>query len=362
MRIDTVARRARDIAHAGLELADLCLEFDALVRSSVDYAVASWSTHDPATTLFTSCTMTGVPKDPEGEARLFACEFREDEPSTYRSLITEGRTVAILSEVTGGELTQASRFRELFQPVGITDELRAVLWAGGTAWGSATLLRAGGSFGARDGEYLSAIGPHAGDGIRLALLRAADRRPEAIDEPPGIVESRHDGSVIALTAPAQHWLERGALPLVTAVNVLAGAVRARRDWLGAASRVVLSDGCVLSLHGAAMTSDDYAVAVIVDRARPAEVRAMLVDAYALTPRQREVLGHLLLGRSASDVARILGISEHTANDHRKAIYQRMGVSTRSQLAALLQSEQYDPRVWRDIPPSPYGGFLEPSAR
>jgi hypothetical protein len=31
---------------------------------------------------------------------------------------------------------------------------------------------------------------------------------------------------------------------------------------------------------------------------------------------------------------------------------------RSELAARLQFEQYDPRVWSDVPPSPYGGFLD----
>ncbi|HSX99467.1 MAG TPA: helix-turn-helix transcriptional regulator, partial [Streptomyces sp.] len=104
--------------------------------------------------------------------------------------------------------------------------------------------------------------------------------------------------------------------------------------------------------------DDGQVAVIVDRARPAEVSALLVDAYGLTFRQREVLGGLLLGRSMTQVASFMGISEHTAHDHRKAIYRRMEVSSRSELAARLQFEQYDPRVWGDIPPSPYGGFLE----
>jgi DNA-binding CsgD family transcriptional regulator len=85
---------------------------------------------------------------------------------------------------------------------------------------------------------------------------------------------------------------------------------------------------------------------------------MLVDAYGLTARQRELLGRLLLGRSMTQLAHSLDISEYTAQDHRKAIYRRMGVSSRSELAALLQFEQYDPRVWGDVPPSPYGGFLE----
>lgn len=106
--------------------------------------------------------------------------------------------------------------------------------------------------------------------------------------------------------------------------------------------MVFSAGCVLSLHGAAMTSGGDSVVVIVDCARPAEVRSMLVDAYGFIRREREVLGPLLLGPSVSELALRLGISEHTANDHRKVIYQRMGVSNRSRLAALLRSEQYDP--------------------
>lgn len=55
----------------------------------------------------------------------------------------------------------------------------------------------------------------------------------------------------------------------------------------------------------------------------------------------------------TQVAHSLGVSEHTANDHRKAIYRRMGVSSRSELAALLQFEQYDPRVW-------YGATFRPA--
>src|SRR5215207_8326710 len=71
---------------------------------------------------------------------------------------------------------------------------------------------------------------------------------------------------------------------------------------------------------------------------------MRVDAYGLTRRQRDVLGRrILLGRSITQLAHGLGISEHTAHDHRKAIYQRMGVTSRSELAAPLRFEQYDPR-------------------
>lgn len=353
-----VESRAWRIAHSGLDLDAAFTAFDELLRPHVRYAIASWSTHDPATGLFTSCTMSGAPKDPVGEARLFRCEFSPGEPASYRSLIGQHGSAAILSDVTGGDLDRASRYRDIFEPFGLTDELRAVLWAEGTAWGSATLLRAGGRFEARDVDAVAAIARQAADGIRLALLRGAASRPEAVEEPPGIFEAEPDGLVKPTTVPAEYWLNLVGAKLITAVNATAAAIRANPAWSGAGSRLALGDGRVLSIHAAAMTRDEGTVAVIVDRARPAEVSAMLVDAYGLTARQRDVLGRLLLGRPMTQLAHSLGISEHTAQDHRKAIYRRMGVSSRSELAALLQFEQYDPRVWGDIPPSPYGGFLE----
>jgi DNA-binding CsgD family transcriptional regulator len=358
MEVSALESRAWRIAHSGLDLEAAFTAFDELLRPHVRYAIASWSTHDPATGLFTSCTMTGAPKDPAGEARLFRCEFSAGEPASYRSLIGRHGSTAILSDVTGGELDRASRYRDIFQPFGVTDELRAVLWAEGTAWGSATLLRAGGRFDARDVSAVSAIARQAADGIRLALLREAARRPEAVDEPPGIFEADPDGVVRPNTVPAEKWLNLVGVKLITVVNATAAAVRANPGWGETGSRLALSNGRVLSIHGAALIGDEGTVAVIVDRARPAEVSAMLVDAYGLTARQRDVLGRLLLGRPMTQLAHSLGISEYTAHDHRKAIYRRMGVSSRSELAARLQFEQYDPRVWGDISPSPYGGFLD----
>lgn len=193
------------------------------------------------------------------------------------------------------------------------------------------------------------------------LLRSAAMRPELVDEPPGLLEADTSGHVTALTEPGRRWLDVAGEQLVTATNVIAAAARAGADWRGASTRLTLGDRGMLSLHAAMLSSGGNQVAVIVDRARPAEVSRILVEAYGLTRRQREVLGLLLLGRSMTQIARGLGISEHTANDHRKAIYRRIGVSSRSELAGLLQAEQYDPRSWREMPPSPYGGFLQPPA-
>ncbi|MDZ7680036.1 MAG: helix-turn-helix transcriptional regulator [Acidimicrobiales bacterium] len=350
-------RRAAGLARAGLDLDELYLEFDQLLRPAVGFEVGAWSTLDPATGLFTSCTMTGIDKDPEREARLFAEEFTDDEPASVQTLLADRAVVAILSEVTDGDLRRARRYRNLLEGFGVTDELRGIMWTAGTAWSSVSLYRASGTFTRAESEVLASISSWVADAVRLALLRAAAHQPGALDDPPGIVLAHPDGRVDALTEPAQRWLDLGGDKLVTAAVSTAAALRKRPEWEGTQMMVTLDDSLMLSLVASSLTARDGTVAVIVDRARKPEVGAMLMNAYGLTPRQREVLGLLLLGHSMVEIARELDISEHTANDHRKAVYSRMGVASRGQLAALLQSEHYTRLRDQDLTPSPYGGFL-----
>jgi DNA-binding CsgD family transcriptional regulator len=355
-RLD-LERRAQTLVHAGLELEELCLGFDGLARAVVPYVVGAWSTLDPASGLNTSCTISGLPKDPAREAELYRHEFLDGEPSSYLSLIAERRTTAVLSEVTGGDLDRASRYRHLLAGFGVTDELRTICWAGEVAWASATIYRMDGRFTAAEADRLAALAPHFATGVRFTLLRAAASRPEAVHEPPGILEAHFDGRIMAMTEAAMSWLELGGQAIVTAANVVAAAVRERPDWRGASSRLRLPDGRVLSLNASSISTGDGTVAVIIDRARPAQLSAMLIDAYGLTPRQRDVLGLLLLGRSMGQIASHLRISEHTANDHRKAIYTALGVRSRTELATRLHAEHYEPHTRQGTPPSPYGGFL-----
>lgn len=358
MRIADLQRRTAAISHEPRQLDELCLAFDALLRRALPYEVAAWSTHDPATGLYTSCTVTGLPKDPAREAELFRHEFTDGEPGSVLSMIAQQQTVTILSEITGGDLRLAARFRHLLESFGVTDELRVLATIDETTWGSVSLYRVGGTFRPQEADTVAALSAMLADGFRLVLLRAAATRPEAVNDPPGILQVSPDGAVTALTAPARIWLDQAGSQLTTAANVTAAAVRQNPHWVGAHTRLAATNGRLLSLHAASTVSDDGTVAVVVAPARPADVGDLIIDAYNLTARQRDVLGRLLLGRSMRQIAAELGISEHTANDHRKAIYQRTGVSSRGELAALLQAEQYAPRSLRGLLPSPYGGFLE----
>ncbi len=61
-----------------------------------------------------------------------------------------------------------------------------------------------------------------------------------------------------------------------------------------------------------------------------------IDLLALTDRQRQLVDLAMMGLSDKSIASRLGISESTVGNHFRAIYQKLGVSKRSQLIALLK--------------------------
>ena len=58
-----------------------------------------------------------------------------------------------------------------------------------------------------------------------------------------------------------------------------------------------------------------------------------IKAHPLTPRQRECLLWVRMGKSSSDIGDLLGLSAETVNDHIAAACQRLGVRTRVQAVA-----------------------------
>lgn len=74
----------------------------------------------------------------------------------------------------------------------------------------------------------------------------------------------------------------------------------------------------------------------LDRAKTLRVEAAANDdaLCPLTERQRELLSFAAAGKSDWDIAKILGISSHTANDHFEKAKEAMGVRTRAQAIAI----------------------------
>jgi DNA-binding CsgD family transcriptional regulator len=61
-----------------------------------------------------------------------------------------------------------------------------------------------------------------------------------------------------------------------------------------------------------------------------------IDLGRLTDRQRQLVDLALMGLPDKTIASRLGISEHTVGNHFRVIYERLGISKRSQLIAALK--------------------------
>lgn len=82
---------------------------------------------------------------------------------------------------------------------------------------------------------------------------------------------------------------------------------------------------------------------MVERARPAEVAPLVFEAYGLTAREQEVAQRVLAGFSTREIADSLFISEHTVQDHVKAIFTKTGVSSRRELNGRIFFDAYFPK-------------------
>ena len=85
------------------------------------------------------------------------------------------------------------------------------------------------------------------------------------------------------------------------------------------------------------------MAVVLEPTRPYELAAVLAEAYRLTPREREVAQHVLLGRSTAEIAAALFLSAWTVQDHLKKVFDKVGVRSRAELASRLFFGDYLPR-------------------
>jgi hypothetical protein len=202
---------------------------DRLLRMAVGHDVAALSTVDPATNLWTSCFVSGIPAEggAERERVIYDIEFRGEDVNGYGALAAAPVPIGRLHSATGGDITRAQRWRPLLEPLGIADEMRVMLRSQGACWGSLTLYRRvpAEPFTERDAAVVADAVTAMADLFRLTLLRAALAAPGGVEQPPGLLVVGPDGEVASTSATAAVWLEaiddRGRVP--SAVRAVAAA-------------------------------------------------------------------------------------------------------------------------------------------
>ena len=346
------------LSHRGLGVREFSLAAIRALGRRVPFDGVCVLTVDPATLLPTGEVVeNGLP--PAATRRLTEIEISERDFNKFTDLARAPQPAASLSQATGRELNRSLRHRELKAPNGFEDELRVTFVDGsGSTWGAVTLLRETGhpDFTPADTSFLASLSHVLAEGMRRATLLTA-LAPGGEDDPEvGLLLIGHDGALESANPAAQRWLgELGddtepdsQLPVV--IHSVAGQARiaAAEGSDGgsvARARVKTGSGRWLLVRGSTLRDGPSARAVVmIEPARLPELAPLIAEAHGLTERERLVTQLVAQGRSTREIAGELHLSAYTVQDHLKAIFEKVDVSSRGELVARLFFEHYLPQL------------------
>ena len=252
--------------------------------------------------------------------------------------------------------TAASATASSRRPHRFGDELRAVLADDRAIWGGLTLLRGDDQphFTQAETNTVAALCRGLTQGLRRAIL-LTDRLLAGGDEdgPPGVLLLDSDSTIVMTDAAADTWLAElresdPGQPVPPTISAVAS--RARRlasdtsiEQPPARARVRTASGGWLLVRGSALGPEpDTLTAVTLEPARPRDLAPLIAAAYQLTPRERAVTQLVAEGLSTSAIAQRLYLSAWTVQDHLKAIFEKVEVTTRNELVARVFFDQRPP--------------------
>jgi DNA-binding CsgD family transcriptional regulator len=352
----------------GLEVASFFDEAGAILRKAVPFDGFCSMTVDPATMLLTSHIAHDSVR-PEDVPRLGRNEFLEEDVNKFGALARAPRPAGVLTDATQYRPEASPRYRDILRPNGFQDELRFTLLDQGACWGWVALYRREQSddFKVADAELAASLSQLLAEGLRRAILLAATPTNDEPDAP-GLIMLAPGGTIEAMTPAAKRWLGQliaaapaeGDLPAVVNSVAYRALLTARGGDRREGSRArVPTSGGWLVIHGSVMGDpEDGRTAVILEPARSPEIAPLIVAAYGLTAREREVTQLVLHGFSTAEIAGRLHLSGYTVQDHLKAIFEKVGVRSRRELVAHIFFQHYVPRLEMGAPIGPTGWFSE----
>jgi len=89
--------------------------------------------------------------------------------------------------------------------------------------------------------------------------------------------------------------------------------------------------------------DEDQVAVTIEPVNGDHLLGLLLTAYGLTVRERDICREVIAGHSTADIATCLFISANTVQDHLKSVFGKVGVRSRGELVARLRPNRSIPQ-------------------
>jgi DNA-binding CsgD family transcriptional regulator len=364
--VATSPERLRDeivrLAHGELDSVSLRQKIASRLIQAVPAESYGFGTLDPATVLLTGSVRENVTDDTVRQ--LARNEYAEADYNKFVELATRRVPVGRLSAETRGDLRRSHRYRSIFRPLGWGDELRAVFLSGGLPWGFICLHRdcTRPAFTSAEARYLARVVSHVGAGLRKSVLFDAVRCRAGHERGAGLIEVTEGLEIAASNAAAEAWLAELAGgrtsahgPLPHAVYAVVAQLEATEHHPESAApprlRVCSRSGRWLVLHASRLHRRDAtaSIGVIIEPAEPLDLAPLIVQAYGLSARERQICLLVMRGRSTAEIAAELHISPHTTYDHLKAIFDKTGVRSRRELVSRIFVEHFSNDDFRERP-------------
>ncbi|WP_323447111.1 helix-turn-helix transcriptional regulator [Streptomyces yaizuensis] len=298
--------------------------------------------------------------------RMLDIEYREGDVNGLPELARSPVPVGLLGDAVGGIHDRSPRFRDIIGPLGLRDEVRILLRDRYGAWG-ALILGVGRDtppFGPEARAVAQGLAqPLGGILRRLHLTRRAEEGDPSTGAPgpgrapaPALVLLDDAYTPVQASPTAGLWLDElpapagprpasgpGALP--PALYAVAAAVRAPGSPGSLVSWAHTRTRGRVRLHAWRLAGQEPArLAVAVEAAGPGDHIQIVMAAYGLTPRERDIVALVLRGHSTAEIGRAARLSVHTVQEHLTSVFDKTGVRSRRDLVAALFTRHYEPAL------------------
>lgn len=353
--LDRQRAQITDACERAADPAEVFEQVSMRLRRVLPFDGSVWFGADPATMIASSPARIENVEDGHCDT-YWDREHQVQDANLYRDLSRRQAPAATLTHATDGHLARSARYRDFLKPQGYADELRVVLRVGSSTWGMLALFReaARPAFSAQETAFMAELSKPLAAILRSHLLRRTD---DVTVEPlgPGVVMFDSTGRLLSANDESRAWFSEmplqpvGNAPFPVPVVTVAAKARSVAEGLEpgpARLRLQGSSGRWLVLHASTMRSapmGDITV-VVIEPAQASEIAPIIVQAYDLSPREQEITQLIARGLSTTQMAETLLLSTHTVRDYVKAVFEKVGVTSRGELVARLFAEHYGPRL------------------
>src|SRR5215469_3592065 len=337
-------RSITGICHENADARTLRLQVLAAIRRAVGFDAYAWLITDPETSV--------------GSSPLADVPCLEVLPTLIRLkyLTTINRWTGLpngavsLFNTAGGDLSQSLMWRDLLRSYLVSDIASAVYRDRFGCWGFLDLWRIKGApFSGAYIEFLTSVAAPVTTALRRSQAHtfigstATDRLPPG----PVVLLLSPDLDVRAQTPLTQRYLrvlvppegESQAPVPASAYNVAAQLLANEKgaDTNPPLTRVHMANGTWLTLRAArldaAQAASERDIAVSIEPATPHDRIVVFARSCGLSPRETQLLHHVVTGADTRDLAGQLFVSENTVQDHLKSIFAKTATRTRRALLA-----------------------------